>query len=79
MWNRAKQILNYCMDALLALILLAGCVAYIGINTVLMTSVINDLRLDTYMTHDTGLSIVLLVLLLGWAPVWLIRSFRDRR
>ena len=44
------------------------------INSLIMTRVINDLRLDTYITFDTGMGIVMLILLLGWAPVWLWKS-----
>jgi len=79
MWNRAKEVLNQCLNVLLAFILVLGCIAYVGINSVIMTSVINDLRLDTYVDYSTGSGIVLLVLLLGWGPVWLMRSLRERR
>jgi hypothetical protein len=44
-----------------------------------MTEVINDLRLDTYITLETGFGIVMLVLFLGWGPVWLMRSLRNSR
>jgi len=79
MWNRAKQLLAHCLNILLAIILLLGCISYVGINTVILTRVINDLRLDTYVTLDTGLGIVMLVLLLGWGPVWLNRTLSTRR
>jgi len=78
MWNKAKQVLNQCLNILLAVILLLGCVSYIGIGSVIATSVINDLRLDTYVGYETGCGIVLLVLLLGWGPVWIMRTFSDR-
>jgi len=67
----------HCINVILAIILLAACLTYVAINSILMTSVINTLRLDTYITVDTGFSIVMLVLLLVWAPVWLIRSMRS--
>jgi hypothetical protein len=79
MWNRAKQLLHQFLNILLATILVLACISYLGINSILFTEVINDLRLDTYVGLDTGFGITLLVLLLGWGPVWLMRSFRDRR
>jgi len=79
MWNRAKKLLMHGLNVLLASILILGCVAYVGINSILITEVINDLRLDTYITLQTGFGIVMLVLFLGWGPVWLMRSFRNNR
>ena len=79
MWNRAKKLLHQFLNILLAAILVLACISYVGINSILFTEVINDLRLDTYVGLDTGFGITLLVLLLGWGPVWLMRSFRDRR
>ena len=79
MWNKAKKILSQFLNVLLAIFLLLGCISYLGINTILATGVINDLRLDTYVGLETGFSMVLLVLLLGWAPVWLMRSMKNKR
>ena len=79
MRNRAKTLLMHGLNVLLASILILGFVAYVGINSILITEVINDLRLDTYITLQTGFGIVMLVLFLGWGPVWLMRSFRNNR
>ena len=68
MWSRAKQLLLHGIKYLvLAFILILGCIAYVGhkYSVILMTEVINDLRLDTYVTLETGFGIVMLVLLLG--------------
>ena len=79
MGDRTKKVLHQFLNILVATILLLACISYVGINSILFTEVINDLRLDTYVGLDTGFGITLLVLLLGWGPVWLMRSFRDRR
>ena len=79
MWNRAKKVLHQFLNILLATILLLACISYVGINSILFTEVINDLRLDTYVGLDTGFGLTLLVLLLGWGPVWLMRSFQNNR
>jgi purine-cytosine permease-like protein len=76
MWNKAKKLLGQFLNLLLAVILVLACISYVVINSILATEVINDLRLDTYVGLETGLGIVMLVLLLGWGPVWLMRSFR---
>jgi len=76
MWNKAKKLLGQFLNLLLAVILVLACISYVVINSILATQVINGLRLDTYVGLETGLGIVMLVLLLGWGPVWLMRSFR---
>jgi len=79
MYERMKALLHHCINVVLAVILIGACGAYVVINSVIATQVINDLRLDTYVTYDTGFGVVMLILLLGWGPVWLTRSLRDRR
>ena len=77
MWNRVKKLLQHGLNIMVAIILVLACFSYVGINSVLVTEVINDLRLDTYVTLETGFGIVMVVLLLGWGPVWLMRSFKK--
>jgi hypothetical protein len=79
MYERMKAFLRRCVDLVVAFILIGAMLAYLMINSVVATQVINDLRLDTYVTYETGFGVVLLVLLLGWGPVWLMRSLDDRR
>jgi len=79
MYERMKAFLYHCINMVLAMILVGACGAYVIISSLIMTRVINDLRLDTYVTFDTGMGIVMLVLLLGWGPLWINRSLRDRR
>ena len=78
MYERMKAFLYHCINVVLAMVLIGACGAYVLINGLIMTRVINDLRLDTYITFDTGMGIVMLVLLLGWGPVWISRSLNDR-
>ena len=80
MYERMKDFLHHCINVVLAIILLGACCAYVLINSVIMTRVINDLQLDTYVGIDTGMGVVMLILLLGGGPVGLMRSFdRSRR
>jgi hypothetical protein len=78
MYERMKAFLYHCINVVLAVVLVAACGAYVLINSLIMTRVINDLRLDTYVAFDTGMGIVMMILLLGWGPVWINRSLRDR-
>ena len=79
MYERMKRFLLGCIDVFMMLVLFGAMLAYLVINSVLMTAVVNDLRLDAYITYDTGFGIIMLILLLGWGPVWLTRSLSRRR
>jgi hypothetical protein len=79
MYERMKALLRRCVDLVVAMILVAAMLAYLMINSVIATQVINDLQLDTYVTYETGFGVVMLVLLLGWGPVWLMRTLDNNR
>lgn len=79
MYDRMKRFLLGCIDVLMLLLMLSALGVYVVINSVIMTSVVNDLRLDAYITYDTGFGIVMLIFLLGWAPVWLYKSVTRSR
>jgi len=79
MWNRLKNLMHHFMNVVLACILLGACISYVAINSILATELINALRLDTYVGYETGFRFVMLVLLLGWGPLWLSRSVRVER
>ncbi len=78
MYERMKALLHHCINLVMAVILVGALCSYVIINSILMTRVINDLQLDSYVGLDTGLGVVMLILLLGWGPVWLTRSLRNR-
>ena len=79
MYERMKAFLHHCINAVLALLIAAAVFVYAGVSGFMMTRVINDLRLDTYVNFDTGMGIVMLILLLGWGPVWINRSLQNVR
>ena len=58
MYERMKDFLHHCINVVLAIILLGACCAYVLINSVIMTRVINDLQLDTYVGIDTGIEVL---------------------
>jgi len=79
MYERIKAFIQHCIHLVVALVLVAALGGYVLINSIIMTRVINDLQLDTYVSMDTGFGVVMLILLLGWGPVWLNRSLKSRR
>jgi len=79
MWNRLRNMAALLMDAVVAFFVIVVIAGYIGISSFIMTSVVNDLRLDTYIDFDTGFGIVSLVLFLVWVPIWLLRESGRRR
>ena len=79
MYERMRAFLHHCISVVVAIVLVGALGTYVIINSVIMTRVINDLQLDTYVSLDTGFGVVMLILLLGWGPVWLSRSFERRR
>ena len=69
MKNFLLRILN--LVASLLIITVAG--IYAAIGGILTTVVINDFRLDAYIGFDTGIAIVLLLIMLGYIPLyWVI-------
>jgi len=79
MYERVKTFLHHCINVVVAIFLVGAFGAYVLINSIIMTRVINELQLDTYVSVDTGFGVVMLILLLGWGPVWLSRSLERRR
>jgi hypothetical protein len=78
MYERIKALLHHCLNGVVAIIILLAAVSYIGMNTIIMTEVINDLRLDSYVSLETGFGIVMLIFLLGWVPWWGHRALNRR-
>ena len=79
MYDRMKRFLLACIDVVMVLIAVGAMGGYVAVNSVIVTSVLNDLRLDTYITYETGLGVVMLILLLGWGPVWVYKSVQRSR
>ena len=61
-----------------AVLMTALVIIYATINAVMITGVLNDWRLDTYMGLDTGLSIILLLFMLVYVPAWALVKMAQR-
>ncbi len=79
MWNRLRNVVLLLVDAVTGIFVITLCAAYVGICSLILASVVNELRLDTYIYFKTGFGIVSLILLLFWVPAWLLmRRLRGR-
>ncbi len=79
MLEKVKRFLSGCLEVVAALFVFLVMTAYLGLTAITLTFVINDLRLDTYVSLGTGVEIVMLIVLLVWAPIFVLRSFKQRR
>ena len=78
MYDRMKSFLLKALNVVVALLILGVGTIYAAISGVLATMVINDLRLDAYIGAETGIAMVLLLVMLGYIPLyWIVRSARD--
>ena len=79
MFERIKKILGGALGIVAGLVVFGAGVAYIGLGGILSATVINEIRLDTYIDYSTGIEMVVLFFLLVWVPILLVRSVGGRR
>ena len=78
MYDRMKRFLLRMANLIVSLLIVAVAGIYAAIGGILTTTVINDLRLDSYIGFETGIAMVLLLVMLGYIPFyWLARAARD--
>ena len=78
MYDRMKSFLLRILNLVVSLLIVAVAGIYAAIGGILTTVVVNDFRLDAYIGFETGISIVLLLIMLGYIPFyWLIRASKD--
>ena len=78
MYDRMKSFLLKMLNVVVSLLIFTGAGIYAAIGGILTTAVVNDFRRDAYIGFETGVSIVLLLIMLGYIPLyWVIRSARD--
>ena len=78
MYDRMKSFLIRMLNVVVSLLLFGVAAIYALIGGFLTTTVINDIRLDVYIGVETGISMVLLLIMLGYIPqYWVIRSAKD--
>ena len=78
MYERMKKFLMGAVHLVVAVLMTALVIIYATINAVMITGVLNDWRLDTYMGLDTGLSIILLLFMLVYVPAWALVKMAQR-
>ena len=78
MYDRMKSFLLKMLNVVVSLLIFTVAGIYAAIGGILTTVVVSDFRLDAYIGFETGVSIVLLLSMLGYIPLyWVIRSARD--
>tara|TARA_A100001515_G_C4440253_1_gene166763 strand:+ start:281 stop:520 length:240 start_codon:yes stop_codon:yes gene_type:complete len=78
MYDRMKSFLLKMLNVVVSLLIFAVAGIYAAIAGILTTVVVNDFRLDAYIGFETGIAIVLLLIMLGYIPLYgVIRSARD--
>jgi len=78
MYDRMKSFLIRMLNVVVSLLLFSLAAIYALIGGFLTTNVINALRLDSYIGVETGIGMVLLLIMLGYIPLyWVIRSAKD--
>jgi len=78
MYDRMKSFLLRILNLVASLLIVTVAGIYAAIGGILTTVVINDFRLDAYIGFDTGIAIVLLLVMLGYIPLyWVIRATKE--
>jgi len=72
MYDRMKRLLYSMLNVLATALILMVAGIYATINGFLITTIMNDLRLDTYLGLDTGLAITLAVVMMVYVPAYFI-------
>jgi len=79
MHSKVKSVLVRCIDAFTVLVTLCIIIVFMISQGIILTSVINMLRLDTYINVATGVELVFLVFTLLWLPVWSLVAYNKKR
>jgi len=78
MYDRMKSFLLKMLNVVVSLLIFTVAGIYAAIGGILTTVVVNDFRLDAYIGFETGIAMVLLLIMLGYIPLyWVIRSAKD--
>mgnify|MGYP000603724802 FL=1 len=78
MYDRMKRLLLSGVHLVVTGLLAVTGMLYGCISGVMLTRVINDFRLDTYLGAETGLSIILLLVMVVYIPIWFMISLANK-
>jgi hypothetical protein len=78
MYDRMKRLLLSGVHLVVTGLLAVTGMLYGCISGVMLTRVINDFRLDTYLGVETGLSIILLLVMVVYIPIWFMISLANK-
>jgi len=79
MHSKIKELIIRGVD-IAAIVLVAGLVMFfLLLQGVVLSSVVNAWRMDTYLPSIIGIEAVFLLFSLVWAPLWCLVHYRKRR
>ena len=79
MLDKLKNLMVHFMDITVAALVGLIIIFYGVISAAMLTRVINEFRLDTYLGVETGLSIVLLLVMMVYIPACLMIGLVKKR
>jgi len=78
MYDRMKSFLIRMLNVVVSLLIITVAGIYAAIGGILTTAVVNDFRLDAYIGFETGMAMVLLLIMLGYIPLyWVLRAAKE--
>ncbi len=79
MYDRMKRFLLSGVHLVVAGLMVMITMLYGCLSAAMLTRVINDFRLDTYLGVETGLTIILLLVMVVYIPIWFMISLANKR
>ena len=79
MRRRIKDLLLHSVEVIATLTVLVLVVILGLAQGLVLTNVINTMRLDTYITSAVGVEIVFLLFSLVWVPIWCLLAYNKRK
>jgi len=79
MYDKMKRLLLNGLHLVVAILIGAVGIIYGCLSAVILTRVINDFRLDTYLGAETGLGIILLLVMVVYIPIWFMINLAKKR
>ena len=79
MHNRIKNIILRCVDVLSIVLVMGLVLTFIFSQGLILSSVVNSVRVDTYIAPIVGVEIVFLLVSLVWLPGWCLVAYNKRK
>jgi len=78
MYDRMKRLILNGLHLVVASLMVIVAMLYGCLSAAMLTRVINDFRLDTYLGAETGLAIILLLVMVVYIPIWFMINLAKK-